>query len=151
MSVEEVDAIVLSGRSAFGLDAAGFVQAVLSEAGRGYHIRDIRIPMAPQAIIFDLLNGGKKNWGRFSPYCDLGYMRPQSPPGPACSRSAAWVAAPARPQPRSRAMLDPMAELPEIGHAAGQVMARAIARGVYEAMGLPLPGAQIGWRQKFDR
>ncbi len=74
MTVEAVDAIVLSGGSAFGLDAAGGVQAALREMGRGYAIRDARIPIVPQAIIFDLLNGGNKDWGRFSPYRELGYV-----------------------------------------------------------------------------
>jgi L-aminopeptidase/D-esterase-like protein len=73
MTVEAVDAIVLSGGSAFGLDAAGGVQAALREMGRGYAIRDARVPIVPQAIIFDLLNGGNKDWGRFSPYRELGY------------------------------------------------------------------------------
>ncbi len=73
MTVDAVDAIVLSGGSAFGLDAAGGVQAALREQGRGFAIRDARIPIVPQAIIFDLLNGGDKDWGRFSPYRDLGY------------------------------------------------------------------------------
>ena len=73
MTVEAVDAIVLSGGSAFGLDAAGGVQAALREMGRGYAIRGARVPIVPQAIIFDLLNGGNKDWGRFSPYRELGY------------------------------------------------------------------------------
>jgi len=73
MTVEAVDAIVLSGGSAFGLDAAGGVQAALREMGRGYAIRGARIPIVPQAIVFDLLNGGNKDWGRFPPYRDLGY------------------------------------------------------------------------------
>ncbi len=73
MTVDAVDAIVLSGGSAFGLDAAGGVQAALRELGRGYTIRDVRIPIVPQAIVFDLLNGGNKDWGRFSPYRELGY------------------------------------------------------------------------------
>jgi L-aminopeptidase/D-esterase-like protein len=78
MTVEAVDAIVLSGGSAFGLDAAGGVQAALRELGRGYAVRDARIPIVPQAIIFDLLNGGNKNWGRFSPYRELGYAAAQA-------------------------------------------------------------------------
>jgi D-aminopeptidase len=73
MSRQEIDAIVLSGGSVFGLDAAGGVQAWLREQGRGFEMRGIRVPIVPQAIIFDLLNGGDKNWGRFSPYRDLGY------------------------------------------------------------------------------
>jgi L-aminopeptidase/D-esterase-like protein len=78
MTVEAVDAIVLSGGSAFGLDAAGGVQAALREMGRGYAIRDARVPIVPQAIIFDLLNGGNKDWGRFSPYRELGYLAAQA-------------------------------------------------------------------------
>jgi L-aminopeptidase/D-esterase-like protein len=73
MTVEAVDAIVLSGGSAFGLDAAGGVQAALRELGRGYAVGAVRVPIVPQAIIFDLLNGGDKDWGRFSPYRELGY------------------------------------------------------------------------------
>jgi L-aminopeptidase/D-esterase-like protein len=72
-TVEAIDAITLAGGSAFGLDAAGGVQAWLAEQGRGYAVRDALIPIVPGAIIFDLLNGGDKAWGRFSPYRDLGY------------------------------------------------------------------------------
>ena len=72
-TIEVVDAIVLSGGSAFGLDAAGGVQAALREQGRGIAIRDVRVPIVSQAIIFDLANGGNKDWGRFSPYRDMGY------------------------------------------------------------------------------
>lgn len=77
MTVEAVDAVVLSGGSAFGLDAAGGVQAALRELGRGYAIRDARVPIVPQAIIFDLLNGGNKDWGRFSPYREMGHAAAQ--------------------------------------------------------------------------
>ncbi len=72
-TVEAVDAIVLSGGSAFGLDAAGGVQAALRERGRGLAIGNMRVPIVSQAILFDLLNGGDKDWGRFSPYRDMGY------------------------------------------------------------------------------
>jgi L-aminopeptidase/D-esterase-like protein len=72
-TVERVDAIVLSGGSAFGLDAAGGVQAWLREQGRGFAIGATRVPIVPGAILFDLLNGGNKDWGRFPPYRDLGY------------------------------------------------------------------------------
>lgn len=73
MTVERIDAIVLSGGSCFGLDAAGGVQAWLREQGRGTPIGPMLIPIVPQAIIFDLLNGGNKDWGRFAPYRDMGY------------------------------------------------------------------------------
>jgi L-aminopeptidase/D-esterase-like protein len=72
-TVEAIDGIALSGGSAFGLDAAGGVQAWLAEQGRGLRIREAIIPIVPGAICFDLLNGGNKAWGRFSPYRELGY------------------------------------------------------------------------------
>jgi Peptidase family S58 len=72
-TVERIDAIALSGGSAFGLEAGGGVQAFLAEQGRGFVVRGAVIPIVPGAIIFDLLNGGDKAWGRFSPYRDLGY------------------------------------------------------------------------------
>jgi L-aminopeptidase/D-esterase-like protein len=72
-TVEGIDAIVLSGGSAFGLDAASGVQAYLREQGRGFKIRDAVVPIVPGAIMFDLLNGGDKNWGRYPPYRELGY------------------------------------------------------------------------------
>lgn len=72
-TVERIDAIALSGGSAFGLEAGGGVQAWLAEQGRGLAVRDALIPLVPGAIVFDLLNGGNKKWGRFAPYRDLGY------------------------------------------------------------------------------
>jgi L-aminopeptidase/D-esterase-like protein len=72
-TVERIDAIMLGGGSAFGLDAGGGIQAWLAEQGRGFAVRGAVIPIVPGAIIFDLLNGGDKAWGRFSPYRDLGY------------------------------------------------------------------------------
>ena len=72
-SVETVNAVVLSGGSAFGLDAASGVQAALREAGVGFEVRGLRIPVIPAAILFDLVNGGDKGWGRYPPYRELGY------------------------------------------------------------------------------
>jgi len=74
MTRMQVDAFVLSGGSIYGLDAAGGVQAVLRAQGRGMRLREAVIPIVPQAIIFDLVNGGNKDWGVFSPYRDLGYQ-----------------------------------------------------------------------------
>jgi len=73
MTVSAVDAFVLSGGSAFGLDAAGGVQAGLRELGRGFAVGPVKIPIVPQAILMDLLNGGDKDWGLHSPYRDMGY------------------------------------------------------------------------------
>jgi D-aminopeptidase len=72
-TVSGIDAITLSGGSAFGLDAASGVQAWLREQGRGFAVRSARVPIVPGAILFDLLNGGDKEWGRYPPYRELGY------------------------------------------------------------------------------
>jgi L-aminopeptidase/D-esterase-like protein len=72
-TVEGIDAIVLSGGSAFGLDAASGAQAYLREQGRGFAVREARVPIVPAAILFDLLSGGDKNWRRYPPYRELGY------------------------------------------------------------------------------
>jgi L-aminopeptidase/D-esterase-like protein len=72
-TVERIDAIALAGGSAFGLEAGGGVQAWLAEQGRGFAVRGAVVPIVPGAIIFDLLNGGDKTWGRFAPYRELGY------------------------------------------------------------------------------
>jgi len=268
-TVQTVDAIVLSGGSALGLDAAGGVQAWLREQGRGVEIRGARIPLVPQAIIFDLANGGNKDWGRFSPYRDMGYAAaaaahaepfmlgtvgagagattatvkgglgsastvtrtghtvaaivavnavgaptigdgpwfwaapyeqdkefgglgwpatfdtaPRLKGTPGTSTTIGLVATDAtltKPQAMrlaimahdglARAVLpahapldgdtifaaatcarplnDVPRELTELGHAATLVMARAIARGVYAARSLPVPGAQLSWRERF--
>ncbi|WP_210484587.1 P1 family peptidase [Microvirga antarctica] len=68
-----IHAIVLSGGSAYGLDAAGGVQAYLREKGVGFPVGPALVPLVPQAVVFDLLNGGDKDWGRYSPYRELGY------------------------------------------------------------------------------
>ena len=53
-SVEAVHAVVLSGGSAFGLDAASGVQAALRERGIGLEVGGFRVPIVPAAILFDL-------------------------------------------------------------------------------------------------
>lgn len=69
--VEQVDALVLSGGSAFGLDAASGVADALRDEGRGFAVGDQRVPIVPGAILFDLLNGGQKSWSE-NPYKRLG-------------------------------------------------------------------------------
>lgn len=73
MTVQGVDGIVLSGGSAFGLDAVGGVMGHLAEQHIGFQVRDAVVPIVAGAITFDLLNGGDKAWGRMPPYWDLGY------------------------------------------------------------------------------
>ena len=71
-TVEAIDAVVLAGGSAFGLDAAGAVMSGLARAGRGFLAAGMRVPLVPAAILFDLANGGDKDWGDAPPYARLG-------------------------------------------------------------------------------
>ena len=70
-TVKDVHAIVLSGGSAFGLDAGAGVMDALAADGIGYPVGPARVPIVPAAILFDLLNGGDKNWPA-NPYRQLG-------------------------------------------------------------------------------
>jgi D-aminopeptidase len=72
-----IDAVVLSGGSIFGLDAAGGATAVLGSQGKGAQFGGMTLPVAVQAILFDLMNGGEKDWikqpmSHRPPYWDLG-------------------------------------------------------------------------------
>ena len=69
--VQQVDALVLAGGSAFGLDACSGVADALRALGRGFAVGDQHVPIVPGAILFDLLNGGDKAWPR-NPYAALG-------------------------------------------------------------------------------
>jgi L-aminopeptidase/D-esterase-like protein len=72
--VEAVDAVCVSGGSVYGLGAADGVAAALGAMGRGYPMGPgIKpAPIVPGAILFDLANGGDKNWGEDPPYPALG-------------------------------------------------------------------------------
>jgi D-aminopeptidase len=69
--VQQADALVLAGGSAFGLDAAGGVADLLRARGRGFAVGGQVVPIVPAAILFDLLNGGDKGWPT-NPYPALG-------------------------------------------------------------------------------
>ncbi|WP_448192487.1 P1 family peptidase [Azospirillum sp. sgz301742] len=69
--VDRADAVVLSGGSAFGLEAASAAASWLAARGRGYAVGPVRVPIVPAAILFDLLNGGDKDWGEHPPFPDL--------------------------------------------------------------------------------
>jgi L-aminopeptidase/D-esterase-like protein len=75
MTVERIDALVLSGGSAYGLEAAGGVMSSLAARGRGFAIGPARVPIVPSAILFDLANGGDKGFASGAgepPYRRLG-------------------------------------------------------------------------------
>lgn len=69
--VQEVDALVLAGGSAFGLAATAGVMDGLRAAGRGFVVGPARVPIVPGAAVFDLLNGGDKDWAE-NPYPAFG-------------------------------------------------------------------------------
>lgn len=60
MLVEEVDAVLLTGGSAFGLAAADGVMRFLEERGVGFQTRAGPVPIVPAAVLFDLGVGDPK-------------------------------------------------------------------------------------------
>jgi len=78
--VDAIDGIVLSGGSVYGLDAVSGVVAWLGARGRGFRIvpDGPPAPIVPGAIIFDLANGGEKNWGARPPYRALALAAAES-------------------------------------------------------------------------
>ncbi|MEQ8935037.1 MAG: P1 family peptidase, partial [Amphiplicatus sp.] len=75
--VTRADAIVLSGGSSYGLAAADGVAAWLGSQRRGFAlVRSPGVPpspIVPAAILYDLANGGAKDWGEEPPYRRLGF------------------------------------------------------------------------------
>ena len=67
--VERVHALLLTGGSAFGLDAAGGVMRWLDEHGHGHAVGAVRVPIVPAAVLFDLWVGD----ARIRPDADAGY------------------------------------------------------------------------------
>ncbi len=72
-TLTEVNGFLLSGGSGFGLDATTGAQAALRERGVGMLFAGQLLPIVPTAILFDLANGGNKDWGRYTPYRELGF------------------------------------------------------------------------------
>ncbi len=70
-TVQQVNALVLSGGSAFGLAAADGVSSALRKAGKGFAVGPHIVPIVPAAIIFDLASGGDTAWDT-NPYPGLG-------------------------------------------------------------------------------
>ncbi len=73
-SVSRVHAVVLSGGSAFGLDAATGTTGWLEEQGIGYEAGGFRVPIVVAAILFDLGVGD----GSIRPGADCGYEAARS-------------------------------------------------------------------------
>jgi L-aminopeptidase/D-esterase-like protein len=78
-TVQQVHAVVLSGGSAFGLDAASGVVRWLEERGIGFPAGPARVPIVPAAILFDLAVGD----ARVRPDAAAGYAAAKAAaPGP---------------------------------------------------------------------
>jgi len=75
MLVEGVSAVLLTGGSAFGLAAADGVMAFLEERGIGFEVGDLRVPIVPAAVLFD-----------------LGVGNPRARPDPVAGRAACEAA-----------------------------------------------------------
>lgn len=69
--VDQFHGLVLAGGSVFGLGAADAVVDWLSAKGVGLALGPRAIPVVPAAILYDLANGGEKDWGEASPYRKL--------------------------------------------------------------------------------
>ncbi len=78
-TVEAIDAVVLSGGSAFGLDAPSGVQAWLREQGRGFAIGDVTFRSCRARAVRHDQRRRQERGARFPPYRDLGYAaRPRA-------------------------------------------------------------------------
>lgn len=66
--VDQVDAVVLTGGSAFGLATADGVMRYLAERGRGFATAGGPVPIVPTAAIFDLLEAGSRRPGASEGY-----------------------------------------------------------------------------------
>jgi L-aminopeptidase/D-esterase-like protein len=66
--IDRIDAIALSGGSAFGLDAAAGLMGWLAERDRGVAVGGAIVPIVPAAILFDLRDGIERRWGDTPPY-----------------------------------------------------------------------------------
>lgn len=78
--VDAVEAVVLSGGSVYGLEAMSGAVAWLGARNRGFKLGDTpRVsPVVPGAVLFDLPNGGDKDWGEMPPYRDWGRLACES-------------------------------------------------------------------------
>jgi L-aminopeptidase/D-esterase-like protein len=143
--VEGVDAIVLSGGSAFGLDAPSGVQAWLRAQGRGFQIAPgaPRVPIVSGAILFDLANGGNKEWGEMPPYSALGKAAAQhAAEGFALGNAGAGLGAVAG---LYKGGIGSTSSVSDDGYTAGALVA-------VNSVGSPvIPGTDLFWAFPFEQ
>jgi L-aminopeptidase/D-esterase-like protein len=128
--VPTVDAVCLTGGSAYGLASAGGVQAWCEEQGRGFAVgpaadpRSLLVPIVPAAAVFDLGRGGD----------------PRARPGPELGRLAAAAAGPAEP-------VEPVARQPVprgcVGAGTGALLAAGRLKGAVGTASVRLPDGTV--------
>ena len=91
--VDHIDAVVLSGGSAFGLDAAAGIMDWLAEAGRGFTVGSTLVPIVPAAILFDLGFPNRRAWIGEPPYRALGRRAVAPSPAPLLPSAKSLAAA----------------------------------------------------------
>lgn len=139
--VQRLDAVLLTGGSAFGLDAAGGAMRWLREQGRGFVTRSIPVPIVAGAVIFDL-DGPDPPW----PDAAAGYAAAASalPDGWRSGRfgagaGASWGKLGGRPAPGGLGTA--RASLPA-GELAALLVVNALGEVVDQDTGQPLrPGS----------
>jgi L-aminopeptidase/D-esterase-like protein len=143
--VEGVDALTLSGGSTFGNDAPSGVQAWLKARGRGFEIRPgaPRVPIVSSAILFDLANGGDKEWGDTAPYRALGYQAVENAsPDFALGNAGAGLGATAGAY---NGGLGSASAVTDDGYTVGALVA-------VNSLGSPLiPGTDVFWAYPFEQ
>jgi L-aminopeptidase/D-esterase-like protein len=145
--VDAVNAIVLSGGSAYGLAAADGVAAVLGARGEGFAMVDRpgvpKTPIVPAAILYDLANGGDKQWQEDPPYAALGREAVNAADTTfSLGRAGAGVGARAG---RTRGGLGSASILTEDGLAVGALAAVNSFGSVY------MPGTDAFWAWPFEQ
>jgi len=145
--VTRADAIVLSGGSSYGLAAADGAAAWLGSQGRGFAlVRSPGVPpspIVPAAILYDLANGGAKDWGDDPPYRRLGFDACRTATGGPVRLGRAGAGFGARAG-ATRGGLGAASYVAEDGLAVGALIA------VNSFGSVKMPGSDVFWAWPFE-
>jgi len=129
--VEQVQAVVLAGGSAYGLEAAAGVMRWLEEQGRGYPVGNVVVPIVPAAVIFDLLVGNST----VRPSAQYGYQAAQNLKGGPVEQGVVGVGTGARSGGLKGGVGTASLELP-----GGVVVGAIVAANAYGRVHDPITG-----------
>lgn len=144
--VTRADAVVLAGGSSYGLAAADGVAAWLGARGRGFSlVKSPGVPpspIVPAAILYDLANGGAKDWGIDPPYRRLGLEACEAAvDGPApLGRAGAGFGAKAG---------NTLGGLGSASYATGDLIVGALV-AVNSFGSVKMPGSDVFWAWPFE-